>query len=386
MLYIKNAEIYTPHKIIKKGNILISGTKILKISERPFSNVSSRAEVIDAAGKKIYPGFIDVHLQGAGGYDFLDGTKEALTKICETLTKFGTTSLLATTVFKNGKNPHIENIVKFMKKTRGANILGIHLEGPFINQKKKGMIKPGGIRECNSSYLNKILKITKGRLKMITIAPELKGAIGIIKTLKKKKVVTSFGHSEATLAQTQKGIDAGITHATHIFNAMRPIHHRDPGPLGAILMDNRVSAQVISDGIHIHPDVLRMIVRLKGINNITLITDSMSSLGLGNGKYIYDGWRYESKDGACRYKDGTLIGTALPLNEMIKRMVKFGNINLQEAIQMATINPAKILKIDNKKGSVEKGKDADLIIADKTLNVLMTLIGGKVVYRKIQRG
>jgi len=382
MLYIKNAEICTPHKIIKKGNILISGTKISRVSERPFSDLSSRAEIIDAAGKIVCPGFIDVHLQGAGGCDFLDGTKEALAKICETLTRFGTTSILATTVFKNGSNSHIKNIIKSIKRPGGANILGIHLEGPFINQKKRGMIRPDGIKGCSLSYLNKIFKITEGKLKMITIAPELNGAIGIIKTLKREKVIASFGHSEATLAQTQEGICAGITHATHIFNAMRPIHHRDPGPLAAILMDNRVSAQVICDGIHIHPDVIRLIVKLKGIRNIALITDSVSSLGLGNGKYVYDGWKYESKDGACRYKDGTLIGTALPLNKMIKRMVTFGGVSLKEAIQMATINPAKILRVDNKKGSIEKGKDADLIIADNAFNVLMTLIGGKCVYRK----
>ena len=386
MLHIKNAEIYTPHKIIEKGNILINGTKISRVSERPFSDLSSRAEIIDAAGKIVFPGFIDVHLQGAGGCDFLDGTKEALAKICETLTRFGTTSLLATTVFKNSKNSHIENIIEFMKKPRGANILGIHLEGPFINQKKKGMIRPNGIKVCSLNYLNKILKITKGKLKMITIAPELNGAIGVIKMLKKKKIIASFGHSEATLTQTQKGIDAGITHATHIFNAMRPIHHRDPGPLAAILMDNRVSAQVICDGIHIHPDVIRLIVKLKGMRNIALITDSVSSLGLRNGEYIYDGWRYKSKDGVCRYKDGTLIGTALPLNKMVKRMVKFGGVSLQEAIQMATMNPAKILRVDDKKGSVEKGKDADLIIADKALNVFMTLVGGKCVYRKARQG
>jgi N-acetylglucosamine-6-phosphate deacetylase len=233
--------------------------------------------------------------------------------------------------------------------------------------------------------LDKILKASGGKLKMMTIAPELKGASGIIKKLKKEKVIASFGHSNATYEETKKGIAAGITHATHIFNAMRPIHHRDPGPLPALLTDDRISVQLIADGVHIRPEIVRLILKLKGAENICLITDSMSSMGLPDGKYAYDGWGYESKNGVCRYKDGTLIGTALPLNKMVRRMIEFGGIGLQDALKMVTINPAKALGIHNRKGSIGEGKDADLVIMDEDLDVEVTIVGGEVVYRRKKR-
>ncbi|MFH1847669.1 MAG: N-acetylglucosamine-6-phosphate deacetylase [Candidatus Omnitrophota bacterium] len=380
MIYIKNAEIYTPDKIIKNGCVLIEGGKIVAMHPRgvplkPTPGVGFK--VIDAKGKILCPGFIDVHLQGAGGYDVLDGTREALEGISKTLAKFGTTSFLATTVFKNGKNPHIDNIARF-KGGFGANLLGIHLEGPFIDKSKKGMIRENGITSCSAGHLDKILNTSRGKLKMMTIAPELKGAIDIIKKLRKKKIIASFGHSNADFEQAQKGIKAGINHVTHLFNAMRPIHHRDPGPLPALLMDNKVSVQLISDGVHISPAIARLVVKLKGAENIILITDSMSSMGLGDGKYVYDGWNYESKNGACRYKNGTLIGTSLPLNKMLQRMVQLGGVSLLGAVRMVTINPARLLGISRKKGSITPGKDADLVIMDKDCNISNTIIAGRV--------
>jgi N-acetylglucosamine-6-phosphate deacetylase len=386
---IKNAEIYTPYKIIKNGNILIKGAKILKVSKGSPTKLPADTIKLDAKGKMLCPGLIDVHLQGAGGFDFLDGTRGALSKICETLARFGTTSFLATTVFKNRENEHIQNIVTMSPRhhvtSKGAQILGIHLEGPFVNLKRKGMIRTNGISGCSLKYLDKILKATAGQLRMMTIAPELKAAIAIIKRLRKKRIVASFGHSDASYDDTNRGIEAGITHATHIFNAMRPIHHRDPGPLPAVLMDDRVSVQLIADGVHVHPAVIRLIVKFKGVKNIALITDSMSSQGLPDGKYVYDGWGYESRDGACRYRDHTLIGTSLPLNKMVKRMAEFSGVSLLETIQMATVNPARILRIDDKKGSIEEGKEADLVVMDKKLDVWMTMVGGQVVYRKTEK-
>ena len=383
MIYIKNAELCTPFRVIKNSHLVIYGKKIKKILSRPFKNIPTDAVVIDAKDNIICPGLIDVHLQGAGGYDFLDGTPMAIEKISQTLARFGTTSYLATTVFKNGANRHIENIVRVQGsgvRGQGSELLGIHLEGPFVNPMKKGMIRSDGIKKCSRGYFNKVLKVSGGKLRMMTIAPELKGAIKIIKGLKAKKIIVSFGHSDATYEEAQKGIKAGINHATHVFNAMRPLHHREPAGLAAVLMDDNVSVQLISDGVHIHPAIISLIIKLKGIKNIVLITDSMSSQGLPDGKYIYDRWEYDSKAGACRYKDGTLIGTALPLNKMIQRFIKFANVTLCEAVGAATINPARVLGIDGRKGSIEEGKDADLVVIDKDFNVTATIIGGKIVY------
>lgn len=376
MIYIKNAALCTPFRVIQDSHLIIDGKKINKILERPLDKIPPGGTVIEAKNKIVCPGLIDVHLQGAGGCDFLDGTPEAIEKISQALARFGTTSYLATTVFKNGSNRHIENIVA----SRQERLLGIHLEGPFVNPKRKGMIRPDGIKKCGRGYFNKVLKISGGKLKMMTIAPELKGAVEVIKGLRAKKIIASFGHSDADYEETQKGIKAGINHATHVFNAMRPLHHREPAGLAAVLMDESVSVQLISDGVHIHPVIIRLIIKLKGIKNIVLITDSMSSQGLPDGKYVYDGWKYVSKTGVCRYKDGTLIGTALPLNKMIQRFIKFGNAPLCDAIQTATINPARVLGIDGRKGSLEEGKDADIVIMDKNLNVSTTIIGGKIAY------
>lgn len=386
MLYIENARVFPPPKTARNAIILIENGKIKKVFAGRKHGYLRAAKTIDAKGRIVCPGFMDIHLQGAGGCDFLDGTPEAIEKISQTLASVGTTSYLATTVFKNGSNNHISNIVKgcgLRVKDYGAECLGIHLEGPFVNKGKKGMIREDGIRGCSLSYLNKIIKLTDGKLKMMTIAPELKGAIGAIKKLRKEKIIASFGHSDASIEQAKEGIKAGITHATHIFNAMRSIHHRDPGPLPALLTDDKVSIQLIADGVHVHPEIIKLILKLKGVKNICLITDSMSSMGLRDGKYTYDGWNYESKNGACRYRDGTLIGTALPLNKMVKRMMEFTGISLPDALKMVTINPAKVLGIDNRKGSIGEGKDADLVIMDKDLNVDMTIVGGEVVYRKI---
>ncbi|MDD5449801.1 MAG: N-acetylglucosamine-6-phosphate deacetylase [Candidatus Omnitrophica bacterium] len=379
MIYIRHARICTPYRLIKDCGIFISDGKIKKIIEKGSFHAPGKAEILDAGGNLVCPGFIEVHTQGAGGNDFLDGSKEALIKISQTLARFGTTSFLATTVFKNGTNPHIENIVA-NRQVRG--LLGIHLEGPFVNPDKKGMIRSNGISACSKGLLKRIMKISKGALKMMTIAPELKGAIPIIKELKKEGIIASFGHSDADYQEAREGIDAGISHATHLFNAMRPIHHREPAGLTAILTDDNISVQLISDGVHVHPAVIKLILTLKGVKNIVLITDSMASQGLPDGNYVYDGWKYRSKEGACRYKDGTLIGTSLPLNAIIRRMARFSGVSLLEAIQMATINPARVLGLENKKGSIEEGKDADLAVMDRNLEPIYTIQNGKIVYRK----
>jgi N-acetylglucosamine-6-phosphate deacetylase len=248
------------------------------------------------------------------------------------------------------------------------------------------MIRPAGIKKCGRRYFDKVVKTCGGKLKMMTIAPELKGAMAIIKDLRARGAIASFGHSDADYEEALKGIRAGINHVTHIFNAMRPLHHRKPAGLGAVLADDGVSVQLISDGVHIHPAVVGLIVGLKGVRNIILITDSMSSQGMPGGRYAYDGLEYVSRAGACRYKDGTLIGTALPLNKMVQRFMRFGGVSLCDAVQAATANPARVLGIDKQKGSIQEGKDADVVIMDKDFNVEMTIIGGEIVYGKERTG
>ena len=339
---------------------------------------------LDAQARIITPGFIDVHIQGAGGADILDATPEALKAISQTCARFGTTSFLATTVFKpDRENQHLTLAAQYVNRDLGgANLLGIHLEGPFISLEKKGMVLPQCICPPSLKVLDKIMDITNGRLKMMTIAPESSDSLQIIRCLVNSKVIASFGHSNATCEQTLDGFNAGISHVTHLFNAMPSVHHRSPGPLIAIFQTKHITAQLICDGVHIHPAVLKFAFEALGPNRIIPITDGMQALGLGDGKYRYNGIEYESENGTARYKDGTLIGAALGLNQLLKRFITFTDCPFDVAVKTVTQNPAGLLGLEDKKGSIAPGKDADLVLLDHDCSVQTTIVAGKIVFQE----
>ena len=261
-------------------------------------------------------------------------------------------------------------------------MLGIHLEGPFISLVKKGMIHPECICPSSLELLDEIQEITTGHLKMMTIAPEPPGNLKLISSLADSSTIASFGHSNATYEQTLNGFDAGISHVTHIFNAMPSLHHRSPGPLAAIFERKNITAQLITDGVHIHPSVLKLTYELLGPKRTIPITDGMQAIGLGDGKFVYNGIEYESKNGAARYKDGTLIGTALGLSQMLQKFITLTECSLSDAIRAVTENPAKLLGLEDRKGTIAIGKDADLVLLDSDFGVNATLVGGKIVFRK----
>jgi N-acetylglucosamine-6-phosphate deacetylase len=345
---------------------------------------SPHLNVLDAEGRIIAPGFIDVHIQGAGGADALDGSQEALRTISRTCAQFGATSFLATTVFRpEGDNRHLKVIAENVGvDLGGANLLGIHLEGPFISLGKKGMILPNCICPPSQEVFERVLELTDGTLRIMTIAPELEGSLEIIRELSDRGIIASFGHSSASYEETLEGIEAGISHVTHLFNAMTSFHHRRPGPLLAIFETEELSVQIIADGVHLHPRVLRWTFNLIGERRSITITDGMQAIGLPDGKYIYNGIEYESKDGTARYADGTLIGTSLGLNQMIQRLMRFTGCRLDTAIKTVTENPARALGIEGRKGSIAVGKDADLVILDLDCSVWATIVAGQIVYRK----
>jgi len=381
-LLIKNCSILNPSsREIKESDILLENGIIVGIEK--VKRVHSFRKILDAEGRIVTPGFIDLHIQGAGGADVLDGKKESLEIISHTCAKFGTTSFLATTLFRPKEdNYHLEVTSKSVgSNLGGANLLGIHLEGPFISIVKKGMILPGCISSPSLEILEKILDHSKGKLRMMTIAPEIKGNLKIIRTLVKEGIVTSFGHSNASYEETLEGIKAGISHVTHLFNAMPSLHHRKPGPLLAIFQAKRVTAQIISDGVHLHPEILKFTYDLLGEDRCILITDGLQSMGLPEGKYVYNGVEYESRKGTARYFDGTLVGTSLALNQLLERFIQFSKCSLNAGIKMVTENPAKVLAIQNRKGKIEIGKDADLVIWDKNWSTWSTIVGGRVVFQ-----
>lgn len=382
-LLIKNCRILNPSSgEIKECDIFLENGVIAKIEKA--KEVYLLGEVLDAEGRIITPGFIDLHIQGAGGADVLDGRRESLEVISRTCAEFGTTSFLATTVFRpEGDNHHLEVASERVgNDLGGANLLGIHLEGPFISVAKKGMILPDCISSPSLQTLEKILHYSKGKLRMMTIAPEIKNNLRIIRTLVREGIIASLGHSNASYEEALKGIKAGVSHVTHLFNAMPSFHHRKPGPLLAIFQTKRVTAQIISDGVHLHPEILRFTYDLLGKNRCILITDGMQAMGLPEGNYTYNGVEYESRKGTARYFDGTLVGTSLGLNQLLERFIRFSGCSLAAGVKAVTENPARVLAIQNRKGKIELGKDADLVILDDDYSIWSTIVGGKIIFHK----
>jgi N-acetylglucosamine-6-phosphate deacetylase len=264
----------------------------------------------------------------------------------------------------------------------GARLLGAHLEGPFISRAKRGMILQECICDPSPRVMEDIERLSGDSLRMMTIAPELAGSLEIIRRLADSGVIASFGHSSATYEQTLKGIEAGISHVTHLFNAMPPLHHRSPGPLLAIFGAGGTTVQVIPDGVHLHHRVIKFAFELLGAARCVTITDGMQAMGLPDGTYVYNGVEYESRGGAARYRDGTLIGTTLGMIDVVRRLMEFTGCSLETAVRTASRNPARLLGLDSAKGEIAAGKDADLVILDHDYSVWATIVGGRVAYRK----
>ncbi len=382
-LLIKNCRLYNSPSGAKPVDILIEGKTIRSIIP---GDDHSDIKHIDAGGRIAAPGFIDVHIQGAGGADILDGTEEALQTISQTLAKTGTTGFLGTTVVKPDEgNVHLKSGRNFVGHgLKGAIMHGFHIEGPFINVKKKGGLSEKCIYDSSPEKLDEILEVTGNTLKMMTIAPELPGNLNIIKSLVNYDVIASFAHSDATYEETILGFEAGINHVTHLFNAMPPLHHRNPGPLTAIFEHKEITAQIISDGHHIHPRIINFTYRIMGGDRCICITDGMHGIGLPEGRYIYNGKEYESKNGAARYLDGTLIGSTMSLGDIAVKFMEFTGCSFETAINTVTGVPAKLLGIDSRKGSLEPGKDADIVLVDPDYSVWSTFVEGTQVYLRPQ--
>jgi N-acetylglucosamine-6-phosphate deacetylase len=378
-LLITNCRLYDAAENTPLCSVLIRGGTIEKVGR------ADRAErVLDAGGRMIAPGLIDVHIQGAGGADVLDATPEALATIARTCAHFGVTSFLATTIYKPGQdNRHLRVAAECVgRDLGGARLLGTHLEGPFISPQKRGMIQPDCLTLPAAAILDDIYALLGDTLRIMTVAPELPGSAEIVRTLVDRGTVASFGHSKATYDETVRGFGTGITHVTHLFNAMAALHHRDPGPLAAIFERPEITCQVITDGVHIHPAVLRLAFHALGPKRFVTITDGMHAMGLPDGHYIYNKLEYESKDGTARYKDGTLIGTALGLSQLLARLTQFTPCAVPDAIKTVTENAAQVLGLGQTKGSIAPGRDADLVLLGQDLSVYATIVAGQIVYQR----
>ncbi|NFN85834.1 N-acetylglucosamine-6-phosphate deacetylase [Clostridium sporogenes] len=380
MKAIVNGKIIVENKILE-DKVLLFEEKIVSILDKQNVNLNEDVEIIDAKELYVSPGFIDVHIHGSGGKDIMDGDLEAIKVISSTIAKRGVTSFLPTTMTMDKKDIYkaLDVIKQAMgMKFCGAKVLGAHLEGPFINLKYKGAQKEDFIQNPSFDFI----KGYEDVIKIITLAPEMDEDFKFLKDIKENtNIVLSIGHSDATYEQAMESIDNGISRATHTFNAMTPLHHRKPGIVGAI-MNTDIYCELIADNIHVHKGSINVLSKIKGKDKIILITDSMRAGCMKNGIWELGGQKVIVKNGSARLENNTLAGSILTLDNAVKNMKNNIEASLCEVISMVTINPAKDINIYDKKGSLEKGKDADIVIFDKDINISMTIAEGDIVYKK----
>jgi N-acetylglucosamine-6-phosphate deacetylase len=377
--------IITPFKLIKDQAVFIGKGKIIGIKDGKDIEKKANSEIIEVKDGFIVPGFIDVHIHGGGGFDVMDGNYEAIKQVAKTHSKYGTTSFLPTTMTMN-KNKIIKSLKSikeaYAKGTRAAEVLGVNLEGPFINPLKKGAQKEEYIRNASVEEFMELNQAAGNLIRIVTIAPEMPEAKKLIRWLYKHNIIASVGHSNATYKQVQEGIAIGLNHVTHIFNAMTGFSQREPGIVGAALFSPELIVEMIADGIHLHPLAMKLVTKVKEMDKIILITDSIRAAGKPDGIYNLGDQEVIVADGEARLKDGTLAGSVLTLDKAVRNMVNIVGLSFIEAIRMVTINPAKCLGIEDKKGSLELGKDADIVILNKKLEVNATLVKGKIIYKR----
>ncbi len=348
----------------------------------PAGDVPKDAEIIDAGGRYVLPGLVDMHIHGYLGEDASDGSYAGIQKMAEGIAKNGVTSFLPTTMTVSYDELRVafEQIRKLMAVSQGADwqgarILGVNAEGPFINPSKKGAQAGEHIRPGDAAFLKEYLDI----LKVFTIAPEMPGNLDCIREMAQTGVLISMGHTDATFAQACEGIEAGVRHVTHLFNAQTPLMHRDPGVVGAALSDERVSCELIGDMFHIHRGLFRLVAKVKG-DKLVLITDCTRAGGLADGEYTLGGQPIFVKGIECRLADGTIAGSVLKLNEAVRNMAANAALPLPAVVAMASLNPAKAIGVADQKGSLAAGKDADIAIMDDDFTVWQTLVGGRTIY------
>jgi len=342
---------------------------------------------LDFSGFLAVPGFVDLHVHGAGGADFMDGAVESVRNIARTHARFGTTSLLATTL--TAERDDIDRAIRAATHVMDnpeegeAAIRGIHLEGPYICSKRRGAQPATPIRSPEIDELDHWYTLSNGRIKQITLAPELPGALPFIRHAVSLGVNVSIGHTDASYAEAEAAIDAGARMGTHLFNAMTALTHRQPGTVGALLSDDRAFCELICDGFHVDPAVVKLAVRAKGISGIVLITDAMSGTAMADGDYQLGGTKVIVKSGTAKFDDGTLAGSVLTMNKAFKNVIDFAGVTPSEASIMSASNAAYLIGLANRIGSLEVGKAADIAIVDQASGSICATIGsGRLLYRR----
>lgn len=375
---IYNVKWVSDDQIIPSTSVWIRAGKIDKIEQTAVPEIPKGYQKIDGQGHILIPGMIDVHIHGANGFDMMDGTIESIQEVSRTCALTGCTSFLVTSVSSTIED--LLNMIRQVKKVigheAGAKIAGIHLEGPYLNVKRKGMQNEKYLRHPHLAEMQQIMSEAGSLIKMVTIAPELPGGIELVKFLKDQGIVVAIAHSDASYEEAKQAFTVGASHVTHCFNGMRPIHHRDPGIVVAAFEEKHVSLQAIVDHVHLHPAIVRLMHRIKGKEGMVLITDALQAMGVGDGQYLFGGHLVTVSNGIARLDDGTLASSTVTMNEALGKTVQSG-ISLSDAAYMASTTPANILKLKNK-GRILPGADADVVLIDTQYQVQWTMIEGQI--------
>ena len=388
---IYNASIITPSGFLKDGTLIIADGKIAEISAKNI--VVENALEIDAKGKYVSPGFIDMHVHGGGGHDFMDNTLEAFLTVAKTHAQYGTTALMPTTLSCE-KEDLLTTLAIYEQADavdkEGADFVGIHIEGPYFAMSQKGAQDPRYIRNPNPAEYEEILAASK-HIKRWSAAPELPGTIEFGRFLKQNNVLAAIAHTDAIYEEVVKAYEVGFTHATHFYSCMSGVSRRNAyryaGVIESAYLLDDMTVEIIVDGIHLPAPLLKLIYKIKGAENTALITDAMRGAGMPEGKSVLgslkDGLEVIIEDGVAKLPDRTAFaGSVATTDRLVRNMIKLADVPLLEAVKMASATPAKILNIQDRKGELVKGKDADIVIFDEEINIETTIVKGNVVCKK----
>jgi N-acetylglucosamine-6-phosphate deacetylase len=378
-------QLLTPLERIDNAALVMEDGIISALGPRENVSLPANAQTIDFGDSILTPGMIDIHIHGGAGHDVMEGSGESLAAIERLMVRHGVTSYCPTTVTAPMDETlkalaELAKAMEDVEKRAAANPdrarpLGIHLEGPFLSHARRGVHPSMYLQPASAETFNRMWDAAGGRVRILTIAPELEGALNLIRDVSRRGVCVSIGHSNANLAQANAGIQAGVRHATHTFNAMRRIDHRDPGLLGAILTDRAITADVVADGVHVEPVVVDLFLRAKGIDGALLITDGISATGMPDGTYRLGSFEVEVRDGRCE-SHGKLAGSVLTMDRAVRNVMAYANLSFQDSIRMATLNPARVLGIHRRKGVLQVGADADIAAFSPAGEVLRTIVSG----------
>ena len=387
MIAITASTLFTPLERIEQPLLLMDDGFIVEVTSRTSREVPKNSHLVDFADGILAPGFIDMHIHGGAGHDVMEASGGALPPVERLLASHGVSSYFPTTVtapldatlsalgrLADAIEAAERNPQPLENGESRARPLGIHLEGPFISHKRRGVHPPENLLTPSRAAFDRFWQAARGHIRVLTIAPELPGALEVIALAASRGVCVSLGHSNADLDEARAGFAAGARHATHTFNAMRPLDHRDPGILGEVLTDPQLSAEIIADGIHVDPVIVQLFLKAKGPEAAVLITDATAATGMPDGRYRLGSLEVEVKDGKCMVGD-SLAGSVLTMDRAVRNIVQFAQWELQQAVRLATLNPARVAGVKNG-GSLQAGTPADLVVLSPGGEVRKTIIRG----------